>query len=797
MVQGVGFRPFIYRLANEYGLNGWVLNSDEGVVIDVEGDAVDQFTTATRAKAPPLARIESLEVTILPPIGYESFLIKESQNGSNGLALISPDIAVCSACLQELFDPHNHRYRYPFINCTDCGPRFTITRDIPYDRINTTMATFTMCPTCAWEYHEATDRRFHAQPNACPICGPKVWLVPNTPAEQLDCRSVKPNYPTKTLSNPSHAFPGSQPVESFTASRAEAWGDHSEECIEATLRLLCAGYTVAVKGIGGFHLACDATNDTAVARLRWRKGRVEKPFALMSPDVATVETYCYIGEEERALLESAERPIVLLRRRTDGPISSLVAPGNNSLGVMLPYSPLHHLLLAAREGQNPPALVMTSGNVSEEPIAISNAEALECLSSIADAFLLHNRDIYMRCDDSVARIVEGEAMLLRRSRGYVPSPVELKRKVRPVLACGAELKNAFCLTKGTYAFLSQHIGDLQNMETLRSFEAAIEHFKHLFRIEPQVVAHDLHPDYLSTKYAESLDRSQGGATSATKARVAVQHHHAHIASCMAENGLDEAVIGVAFDGTGYGSDGAIWGGEFLVCTYKRFQRWAHLKYVPMPGGEVAIRKPYRMALSHLVAAYGDFKEKVLSTSIISVDPLELDIIQKQLQKGLNAPLTSSCGRLFDAVAALLGLRQIVNYEGQAAIELEMIAAEDVEGDYEWGYNRDQPLVLDAAPVIRGIIADLCYGLPEEIIAAKFHNAVVQLIITVCQRIREREGLDKVLLSGGVFQNLYLLKRVLPALRQAGFQPFIQRRVPCNDGGIALGQAMVADAQMED
>ncbi|MFQ6015262.1 MAG: carbamoyltransferase HypF [Anaerolineae bacterium] len=563
-----------------------------------------------------------------------------------------------------------------------------------------------------------------------------------------------------------------------------------DEAIKRARELLAHGAVVAVKGLGGFHLACDATDDEAVRRLRERKGRVDKPFAIMSYDLAAVERYCHLDHAERQLLESRERPIVLLRERTDSPISELVAPGNKYLGVMLPYTPLHYLLLEREQGDtslsSQPqkeliALVMTSGNHSEEPIATDNKEALEHLAPLADYFLLHNREIHARCDDSVVRLFEGQEMPIRRSRGYAPFPVHLPFPVSQVLACGAELKNTFCLTRENYAFMSQHIGDMENWETLASYEAMIEHFKGLFRVEPDMVAYDMHPDYLATKYAQSLIPNP-------KSKIPVQHHHAHIASCMAEHGLEGPVLGVAFDGTGYGTDGQIWGGEFLVCHYDGFERVAHLAYVPMPGGEAAIRGPYRMALSHLYRACGTLDLDLPPRH--HVNTAGLRIIEHQIRSGLNSPLTSSMGRLFDAVSALIGLRQVVNYEAQAAIELEMIAAEGVEKSYPWGYERGERLIVDPAPLIRAIVDDWRAGLEAPVISTRFHNAVARMIGEVCGFIREREGLNRVCLSGGVFQNVHLLGRTLDLLRDDGFEVYIHRLVPPNDGGIALGQAVI-------
>jgi len=753
IVQGVGFRPFVYRLAQEQRLAGWVLNSTQGVVIEVEGerDRIDCFLAELSASPPPQALIERVETNLLPPIGYSSFVIEASREG-NEFVLISPDICICADCLRELRDSGDRRHTYPFINCTNCGPRFTIISDIPYDRPKTTMRAFAMCPLCDREYHDPADRRFHAQPNACPVCGPQVELVGN--GDRL--REATPQ----------------------------------AEAIDSARRLLAEGAILAVKGLGGFHLACDATNPRAVATLRERKRRVDKPFAVMSLDVETVRRYCEVSEGEAQLLEVPARPIVLLRRRPDSPIAPEVAPGNNDTGVMLPYTPLHYLLLEGTGGNGarfPPALVMTSGNLSEEPIATGNEEALERLGQLADFFLLHNRDIYVRCDDSVTRLFRGREAIMRRSRGYAPFPVRLNLELEEVLACGAELKNTFCLTKGTYAFLSQHIGDMENYETYESYRSAVEHFRRLFRVEPRAVAHDLHPNYLATRYALELAEAEG------LRKVGVQHHHAHVVSCMAENGVSDKVIGVAFDGTGYGTDGHIWGGEFLLADYRRFRRLAHFKYVPLPGGEAAIRRPYRMAVSHLLSAFGEEALDLPLELWSEVHPAELALIRRMMAASVNSPLTSSCGRLFDAVSALLGVRGVVNYEGQAAIDLEMLAAEGVEEADDWDRSAAYPVIIDPAPLLRGVVSDLMRGVDTGVISAKFHNTIAVIIAAVSEAARQRTGVGKVALSGGVFQNVYLLGRALDELERRGFETLVHHQVPANDGGIALGQAVIASA----
>jgi hydrogenase maturation protein HypF len=763
VVQGVGFRPFVFGLATRYELAGWVRNTSAGVDIEIEGTsaALDSFVAALTAETPPLARIESVTVAEIPPNGYTQFSIRHSESQPGAFQPISPDICICDDCLRELFDATDRRHRYPFINCTNCGPRFTIIRDIPYDRPQTTMAPFKMCPDCQAEYDDPLNRRFHAQPNACAVCGPQVelWI--------RDSESI-------------HSRPSFERDDAVAVARA----------------LLAEGKTVAIKGLGGFHLACDAESDEAVTLLRERKGRVGRPFALMAFDVDTVASLCYLDERERALLVSRERPIVLLREREDSPISPLVAPGIRELGVMLPYTPLHYLLL--EPGLSYKALVMTSGNHSEEPIATENDEALVRLSGLADAFMLHNRDIHARCDDSVTRIFEGAELPLRRSRGYAPYPVHLPFDLHQILAVGGDLKNAFCLTKERYAFVSQHIGDMENYETLRSFELMIEQLGRTFRISPEIVAHDLHPAYLSTRYAlrESGDRIL----------VPVQHHHAHVAACMAENGFDAShhVIGVAFDGTGYGTDGAIWGGEFLVANYAGFRRRAHLSYVPLPGGDTAIRKPYRTALAHLWAAGIPWEDTL--APVRAASPVERAVIARQIERGVNAVPTSSMGRLFDAVAALAGVRQDVTYEAQAAIELQMLV-DDSEvtsaGAYEWELGTGQDgtegavIEIGAGSVIRGIVKDVQTGVPANAIAARFHNSVAVMVTQVCRAIRDETQLSDVALSGGVWQNATLLRKTLDLLRADGFTVHTHRVVPPSDGGLALGQAVVAHFQMDE
>jgi hydrogenase maturation protein HypF len=757
VVQGVGFRPFVYNLATDLDLVGWVLNSSSGVEIEALGPpgVLETFVERLESCAPPLARIESVAVKRIEASGVElpnpdGFAIRHSEAKPGGFQPISPDIAVCDDCLRELFDPDDRRYRYPFINCTNCGPRFTIIKDIPYDRPKTTMAPFKMCPDCQAEYDDPTNRRFHAQPNACPVCGPRVWLV-SDPGIDL--------------------------------------GGKEDEAIRQTRELLKSGAIVAVKGLGGFHLACDATNPRAVDKLRERKGRVDKPFALMAFDLKTVQQFCHVGAVEQELLTSRERPIVLLREWADSLIAPSVAPGNEDLGVMLPYTPLHYLLLEPSDGF-PAALVMTSGNYSEEPIATGNEEARERLGELADAFLLHDREIHARCDDSVTRIFEGKELPARRSRGYAPYPIHLPFAVDQVLAVGAELKNTFCLTRDRYGFLSQHVGDMENYETLRFFEQMVEQLARTFRIDPEIVACDMHPGYLASKYAHRLVSGSSndlGLETSNLRLIKTQHHHAQVASCMAEHGLtgERPVIGVAFDGTGYGTDGAIWGGEFLIMDYASFRRAAHLKYVPLPGGDAAIRRPYRTALAHLWAAGVDWDKDL--PSVAAASPEERTILAQQLERRVNTVQTSSSGRLFDAVSSLAGVRQEINYEAQAAIELEALVEEDVKEAYEFAVEE----AIDSAPLIRAVVSDVKSGVPSGVIAAKFHNGMAAMIRDVCVRLREESDLNEVVLSGGVFQNVALLERVLPLLRVSGFTVYTHHLVPPNDGGLSLGQAMIA------
>jgi hydrogenase maturation protein HypF len=782
IVQGVGFRPFVYNLATRLALTGWVRNTSAGVDIEVEGDPdeIDVFVDALSNEKPPLASIDGIEVKPILTNGYSSFDILQSHPIENAFQPISPDVSICPDCLEELFSPTDRRYRYPFINCTNCGPRFTIIDDIPYDRPNTTMASFAMCPDCSSEYNDPFNRRFHAQPIACPVCGPQVWLEFSNP-------SLVVNQPLQTLD------------EHLTRPPAvEVAGDAA--IVEAQ-KLLSQGKIIAIKGLGGFHLACDATNEQAVSELRRRKLRVDKPFALMMANISTIKRHCRVDITEEDLLKSFERSIVLLIRQSESNIAREVAPFQDTLGVMLPYTPLHYLLFENRNiigAQNSglvlpaQALVMTSGNLSEEPIAIDNEEARQRLSVLADAFLMHNRPIRTRCDDSVVRVFMSHVYPVRRSRGYAPFPVHLPWEVPAVFAVGGELKNTFCITRDRYAFMSHHIGDLQNYETLQSFENSVAHYERLFRIQPEALAYDLHPDYLASRYV--LTRSQQDNLSA----IGVQHHHAHIAAGMAEHGLpdDYPVIGVAFDGTGYGDDGEIWGGEFLLCTYTWYKRLAHLEYAPLPGGDTAIRKPARIALAYLWQAETGWEKDLPCT--VALSPIERQTLLSQLKHRVNTPQTSSMGRLFDAVASLIGVRHTVNYEAQAAIELETLVDPAEDDFYLFDFKishpskaEDKPLLIGSKNLFTAIVKDYRNNIPNPKIAARFHNGVAHMVLNVCQKLRSDTGITEVVLSGGVWQNMTLLLKTITLLQHDRFVVYIHDIVPPNDGGLALGQAVIA------
>jgi hydrogenase maturation protein HypF len=743
VVQGVGFRPFVYQLAKQYHLKGNVANTSSGVVIHIEGaqNKCESFFSDLSKKCPPLAHITEIFSYDEALRHYTEFNIIISKKGAIMDTLISPDMSVCDDCLSELFNPNDRRFKYPFINCTNCGPRYTIIDNIPYDRPKTSMKIFKMCPACQAEYDAPDNRRFHAQPNACEDCGPHIELYDK-------------NRKKVAASDP----------------------------IEKTAVLLKQGCIVAIKGLGGFHLAADAENSDAVKTLRKRKHREEKPLAVMSLDVAHIRKYAHVMPKEETQLKSPQRPIVLLQKIEPNPISDEVAPRNRYFGTMLPYTPLHYLLL----DHDFTALIMTSGNRSEEPIAIDNDDAFDRLSDIADYFLVHNRDIYLRSDDSIVKRTAGNTRFIRRSRGYVPVPIFLKKEIPPILACGAELKNTVCMTKKNHAFLSQHIGDLENIPAYEFFTMTIDHMKRILDVAPDLVAYDLHPDYLSTRYAEALKGLK---------KVPVQHHHAHIVSCMTENMLEGPVIGLSFDGTGYGADGNVWGGEVLIADALAFRRAAHLAYTPMPGGEAAIKEPWRMAVSYLYETFGKGFEDLDLPLFKHIDANHIKTMEKMIQNRINSPYTSSLGRLFDGVASIIGVRNHVVFEGQAAMELEMMASEKIMGTYNYEWISEDVYRVLPQPMIRDIVRDMEKRITPAEIGSKFHWTLIRLFTELCGVISKDTGLNRVVLSGGVFQNSILLAGLIQSLTKKNFQVFTHKLVPPNDGGISLGQAMVAAASV--
>ena len=793
IVQGVGFRPAVYNLADSLDLKGYVTNTSEGVLVDIEGARVADFVQRIRGESPSLSRITDLTVTPLPPKGYTYFTILASTDTAAGrpFTLVSPDVSICDDCLRELLDPADRRYLYPFINCTNCGPRYSITRSVPYDRPNTTMSNFAMCTDCLQEYHNPKNRRFHAQPNACPVCGPQV---------------------------------------EFRLRNAEC-GMRNGKAITEAIELLKNGGIIAVKGLGGFHIACDAGNDVAVTRLREKKRKSNKPFAVMSYESKDIEQYCVISDEERKVLQSNRRPIVLLHKKGPDVLAGSVSPNNNYIGCMLPYTPLHNLLFthppssAHFKGSHFKALVMTSGNLSEEPIVRDNDEAIRKLSNIVDGFLLHDRDIFMRVDDSVIRVRSGELgvgsrvnpelrtqnielQFLRRSRGYAPDPIALHDEGPEVLGCGADLKNTFTLTKGKFAVMSQHIGDMENYETVRFFEECLANLKVVYRAEPEAIVHDLHPGYLSTRWAvEQGAGGRGPETGTSEIRsqkspidlYAIQHHYAHIGSVMAEHGLTTKVIGVAFDGTGYGIDGNLWGGEFLIADVGGFDRVGQFKYVPLPGGEAAIREPWKTAVSYVMDTAGDkafdFLERAGFTKKYGRETIEKLMIVARSRE--FSPLASGAGRLFDAVSALLGICDRNTFEGEAAMALEAIAQEGIDDEYHVEFKKENEYtVINFSPVILAIINDLVQGCAAEMIAAKFHNTVVAVIRAMVRGLSEQYKLNDVALSGGTFQNLYILNRVIKVLSLDGMNVFMNHQVPCNDACISLGQAYLVRERLK-
>ncbi|HQK92945.1 MAG TPA: carbamoyltransferase HypF [Armatimonadota bacterium] len=741
IVQGVGFRPFVHRLAEHHAVAGWVRNFPGGVRLQVEGEAdrVEGFIEDIRRHAPLSATIDSMEVVTLEPAGMRGFVIEPSELVAHGAIQVPPDVALCSECESEVLDPHNRRFQHPFANCTYCGPRFTILRSVPYDRPNTSMSAFRMCRECEAEYGDIVDRRYHAQPNSCPRCGPRLWFEGRTTR------------------------------------------DEAGQALRAASQVIRDGGIVAIRGLGGFHLACDASDDGAVERLRRRKAREAKPMAVMVRDLVVARTLCDIPPEAEVLLTGAERPIVLLPRRPGAPISHQLAPDTDLVGVMLPYTPVHMLLL--REcGLG--ALVITSGNLSDEPLATRNEEARARLGGIADAFLLHDRDIVVPCDDSVVRWTRLGALMVRRARGYVPRPIRLAEPVRPCLGTGGHLKSTFCLACDDQAFLSQHLGDLEDPRSLEHYEWALRHLREILRIDPQVIACDMHPGYAATAMARRMAESQGVRL------VEVQHHHAHVASCMAEHGIECPVIGLACDGSGWGTDGTVWGLEALVVGPDGFERVGHLAPVPLPGGEAAVREPWRMALTYLWLASEEGMPWPEGLPVVVRHQDEWPVLLQMVRGGLNSPMASSAGRLFDAVSALLDLGDVNAYEGQGAMKLEAAASPQWTG-YPWALRASSPLIVDPLPMIGRIADDVTSGVARDVIAGRFHNTVADMLGALAKGVSSERGIEWVALSGGSFQNALLLEAVVARLRADGLRPLVHRQVPCNDGGLSLGQAVVA------
>ncbi|HZV45919.1 MAG TPA: carbamoyltransferase HypF [Thermodesulfovibrionales bacterium] len=765
VVQGVGFRPFVYNLAKSLNLRGYVNNSSKGVTIEIEGDNSEAFVERLSKDAPPLSQIVSIDVSQLPYHGYQDFKILESED-EGSFTLISADVSICQDCFREMLDRKDRRYLYPFINCTNCGPRYTITKSVPYDRPNTTMSVFKMCPDCKREYHDPSDRRFHAQPNACPVCGPEVKL-------RVKSGKLKVN--------------------------------RKDNPIEETIKLLKQGAIVAIKGLGGFHIACDATNEEAVKRLRMKKRKSNKPFGLMAPDIETVRKFCEVSREEETLLLSNKRPIVLLKK-SGNHLPEEVSPNNPCIGFMLPYTPLHYLLFyhpvdsssilqPSSLSANFDALVMTSGNISEEPIVIDNNEAIEKLSGIADAFLIHNRDIFMRVDDSVVRLIHFKTnrpvtYFIRRSRGYVPDVVALHDEGPEVLGCGADIKNIFTLTKGSFAIPSQHIGDMENYETLQFFEESLKNLKSVYRVVPEALAHDLHPMYLSTQWAL---RQEGIK------KIGIQHHYAHVASVMAERGIKDKVIGVSFDGTGYGTDGNLWGGEFLIADIRGFRRAGHLKYTPLPGGENAIREPWRIAVSYIRDAAGEAVIPYLKSIgfIKRYGAQQIDTLLKVIANRQFSPLSSGAGRLFDAISAMIGVCDQNTFEGEAAIALEAAAVPGIMQDYPVDIKFRETMEVDFSHTVLGILNDMVKGEEKGVISSKFHNTIITAIQRVVEKLSSLHQIKEVVLCGGVFQNMYLLERAINGLESAGMSVFIHDKVPTNDAGISLGQAYIIRERIKE
>ncbi len=753
IVQGVGFRPFVYNAAHKYELCGWVNNNSEGVYIDIEGsaDKLNLFINDLKFNPPPLSKIEQVLCETRPLQYFKDFSIKQSESLENSITLISPDISVCQDCLSDIDNREGRRYMYPFTNCTNCGPRFSIIKAIPYDRDKTTMINFNMCEACRKEYTDPADRRFHAQPNACNDCGPHIYIMDN--------------------SNNSIV------VEDMTA-----WNiSHDYDKLHWAYEKLKAGAIFAIKGLTGFNLCCDALNDNSVKLLRQRKRRPHKPFAVMMKDMDEVRKYCYVSDYEELLLTGMRKPIVLLRLKNIGDLSYSLAPGQNTLGVMLPNTPLHHILFGC--GLN--TLVMTSANIHGLPLEHKNHTAYEHLKHVADYFLMHDRDIHIPVDDSVTKVAAGKERLIRRARGYAPEPFVYEQTF-PILACGSNMKNTFCISKEKFLFLSQHNGDLENIETYKHYVSNIDHFKNIFLFSPKYIAADLHPEYYSTKYAKECSLPV----------IQIQHHHAHIVSCMAENRIKGTVLGIAFDGTGYGTDGNIWGGEFLLCSLKDFKRVGQLKYISMPGGEKAILEPWRMAVSYLYNYITTDYEEI--AHILDLQVQQIKPLIKTMEKKINCVTTSSMGRLFDAVSSILNVRSIISYEGQASMELEALIGDTSSTDcYDYVIENEASFILNPKGIIEGILEDKNLGVSSKIISAKLHNSIINADSEICAKIREKENINEVALSGGVFQNTYVLENIIKKLQALGFIVYTHSVIPCNDGGVSLGQLIAANEILKE
>lgn len=749
IVQGVGFRPFVYNLAESLNLNGWVNNNSEGVYIDIQGEdsSIKKFMCLLVQKNPPLSKIEKVETSEKPLCSFTDFEIAASEVKPQSITLISPDMSICSECLNDIHDKKNRRYRYPFTNCTNCGPRFSIIKSIPYDRDKTTMKKFKMCSTCQTEYENPRERRFHAEPNACPECGPSLYI------KDSNLNLIKP-----------------------------------QDEINFTIEKLKEGYIFAIKGLGGFHLVCDASNFNSVDILRKRKNRPDKPLAVMAKDTKTIEKYCFVNQEEKKCLEGTVKPIVLLKKKKVCSLPENIAPNQNTIGFMLAYTPLHSLLFE----NGIEILIMTSANISGLPLEYINESAEKKLSNIVDYFLFHNRDIYIPIDDSVVKFTGSKLNIIRRARGYVPQPFKLQNMKNPILACGSNMKNTFAICKDNFVFVSQHNGDLENVETTNNYKRNIKHFENIFSFTPKYAACDMHPDYTSTKYAESLNLPI----------IKVQHHHAHIVSCMAENNLNEDILGICFDGTGFGTDGCIWGGEFLISNLASFKRVGHIRYVKMPGSSKAVIEPLRMGISYLYETLksNNIKHDDILNEILKVYPeykkSYIKNIVLLIEKEINSPSTSSMGRFFDAVSSILGIRQSITYEGQASIELENCL---LHSDKSYNFNIDlinNEYIINTLPIIYGILKDLKRSEKKGLISAKFHNSIVDFSVSLSKIIRKETNINKIALSGGVFQNEYLISNLILKLKKEGFEVFTQNLFPVNDGGLSLGQIISADAKLK-